>query len=85
MTTETQAPVAKIRDGSLEISIWENKTEKGTRYASDGVTRSYQVGEEWKKTRSLSNGELLRAARLHEMAYTKILELRAAAKETPAT
>jgi hypothetical protein len=78
MTTETKPPVAKIRDGNLEISIWENETEKGTRYAADGVIRSYKVGEEYKNTRSLSNGELLRAARLHELAYTKILELRAA-------
>jgi len=80
MTTENKAPIEKIRDGSLEISIWANQTEKGTRYAADGVTRSYKVGEDWKKTRSLSNGELLAAARLHELAYTKIQELRAADK-----
>ena len=80
MTTENKAPIEKIRDGSLEISIWANQTENGTRYAADGVTRSYKVGEDWKKTRSLSNGELLAAARLHELAYTKILELRAADK-----
>ena len=80
MTTENKAPVAKIRDQNLEISIWENETEKGTRYAVDGVTRSYKAGEEWKQTRSLSNSELLRAARLHELAYTKILELREANK-----
>ena len=72
MTNETQKPIAKIRDGALEISIWKNLTEIGTYYAADGVTRSYKVGEDWKKTRSLSNGELLAAARLHELAYTKI-------------
>ena len=80
MTNETQKPIATIRDKALEISIWKNQTEKGTRYAADGVTRSYKVGEDWKKTRSLSNGELLAAARLFELAYTKILELRAADK-----
>ena len=80
MTNETQKPIAKIRDGALEISIWANQTEKGTRYAADGVIRSYKVGEEWKQTRSLSNGELLKAARLHDLAYSKILELRDAEK-----
>ena len=81
MTNETQKPIAKIRDGALEISVWKNQTELGTYYAADGVTRSYKVGEDWKKTRSLSNGELLAAARLHKMAYTKILEFKAADKE----
>jgi len=28
MTTETKAPIEKIRDGSLEISIWANQTDK---------------------------------------------------------
>lgn len=48
MTTETnKEPIEKFRDGSLEISIWKNETEKGIRYATDGVTRSYKVGEDW--------------------------------------
>ena len=84
MTTETKPPVANFRDGFLEISIWENETENGTHYAVDGVIRSYKVGEDWKKTRSLSNGELLAAARLHKMAYTKILALKAADKQAAA-
>jgi hypothetical protein len=82
MTTKNKAPIEKIRDGSLEISIWANETEKGIRYAADGVIRNYRVGEEWSKTRSLSNGELLRAARLNELAYSRILELRQSDKAT---
>lgn len=85
MTTDNKAPIAKIRDRNLEISIWKNQTEKGIRYAADGVTRGYKVGEEWKKTRSLANGELLRAARLHQMAFDRILELEAEAKVKEAT
>ena len=80
MTTETKAPAARLRDGSLEIAIWANETEKGIRYSADGVTRSYKDGEEWKKTTSLSGREHLAAARLHELAYTKELELREEAK-----
>ena len=76
MTTETNTPAAKIRDGSLEVSIWKNETEKGIRYTVDGITRSYKLGDEWKKTKSLSNGEILRSARLLELAYTRITEFR---------
>ena len=84
MTNETQTPIEKIRAGALEISIWANQTENGIRYAADGVTRSYKVGEGWKKTRSLSNGELLVAAKLNEMAFEKTLELTAADKAAAA-
>ena len=84
MTNETQKPISKIRDGALEISIWGNQTEKGVRYSTNGVVRSYKEGDEWKKTWSLSGREHLASARLHEMAYTKILELRAADKEAAA-
>lgn len=82
MTNSTNnQPVATLRDGSLKASIWGNRKENGVRYSVE-LVRSYTDDEgKWHDTHSLSNGELLRAARLWERAYDRVLELRAADKE----
>ena len=83
MTNSNNPPVDRIKEGNLEIAIWANQTEKGTRYTTDGVVRSYTDAQgNWKKTRSLSNGEILRAARLLNLAYTRIGTLKVTEKET---
>lgn len=81
MTTQsTNGPIQTLRDGSLKASIWGNRNENGVRYSVD-LTRSYtdEAGV-WHDSRSLSNGELLRGARLLERAYDRVLDLRAAEK-----
>jgi len=73
MTTHKNHPVDTIRDGSLKATIWKNTTEKGNFY-SVNLTRSYK-GEDgnWNETDSFSGSELLRVARLAEIAYSEIL------------
>lgn len=79
-TTSTNGPIETLRDGSLKASIWGNRNENGVRYSVD-LTRSYTDEQGiWHDSRSLSNGELLRGARLLERAYDRVLDLRAADK-----
>jgi hypothetical protein len=79
-TTPTNRPIATLRDGSLKASVWGNPGESGVRYNVD-LVRSYTDEQgAWRDTRSLSGGELLRAARLLERAYERVLDLRAADK-----
>lgn len=79
MTTQpNNKPVDTLRDGSLKIAIWANDTEHGVRYSTSGIVRSYKdKSDQWQETRDLSNGELLKAARLLNLAYDRIAELRA--------
>lgn len=79
MTTQSNnKPVDTLRDGSLKIAIWKNDTEHGVRYSTGGVVRSYKdKSDQWQETRDLSNGELLKAARLLNLAYDRIAVLRA--------
>ena len=78
MTTPSNTkPVDTIRDGNLKIAIWKNDTEHGVRYSTSGIVRSYKdKSDVWQETRDLSNGELLRAARLLNLAYDRTAELR---------
>ncbi len=82
MTTPTKnQPVETLRDGSLKISIWRNQSAKGIRYSTGEVIRSYKdQNEKWQDTRYLSNGEILKAARLLNLAYDRILQMRTADK-----
>ena len=81
-TLPNNGPTDTLRDGNLKASIWGNRNESGAWYSVD-LTRSYtdEAGG-WHDSRSLSNGEILRGARLLERAYDRVLELRAADKAT---
>lgn len=84
VTTKKQ-PVLTLRDGSLKASVWGNRKEERVFYSVE-LVRSYKDAEgNWHDTSSLSNGELLRAARLLERAYDRVLELRMADKSAEVT
>jgi len=75
-------PLATLRDGSLKVSIWGNRNEKGIFYSAD-LVRSYTDEQgNWHDTRSLPFSVLLRAARLLELTYGRSLELRAESNAT---
>lgn len=80
MTTSktNNPPVDEIRDGLLTIAIWKNETEHGYRYSAGSIVRSYKDDQDqWKETGYLSNGDILKASRLLDTAYGRILELKA--------
>lgn len=79
-TLSTNKPIQTLRDGSLKASIWGNRNENGVRYSVDLVRSYTDEAGSWHDSRSFSNGELLRGARLLQLAYDRVLELRAADK-----
>lgn len=80
MTKQSNKPANTLRDGNLKAVIWANPSEKGVRYSVE-LVRSYKgENDEWHDTHYLSNGELLRGARLLGQAYDNILGLRAQQK-----
>lgn len=76
-TTSNNKPVATLRDGALKVSIWGNRNEKGVFYSADLVRSYTDEAGDWHDSRSFSGGDLLRAARLLNLAYDQIGELRA--------
>jgi len=77
MTTHSNTPVDTIRDGSLKATIWMNPKENGNFYSVQ-ITRSYKDEQgNWHDTDSFSGSELLRVARLANIAYDEVLIHRA--------
>jgi hypothetical protein len=75
-TTESaKPPVAKLRLGLINASIWEHSTENGT-FHSVTFERRYRDGQgEWHSTHSYDGSDLLALAKLADQAHTKIAEL----------
>jgi len=50
-------PVDTVRVGAVQLSIWENKTAKGT-FKSVTVDKSYKDGENWKRCKTFKMQDL---------------------------
>lgn len=72
--TEKTKPVAKVKQGLIEASIWKNETKKGPRY-SVTFTKHYKKGDQWKSTASFGPDDLLTLAQVASLAHTRIFEL----------
>jgi hypothetical protein len=78
MTNQTNSnePIARLKDGYLQVAIWRNTSEQGRNfYSVSKLKRTYKEDGNYKETDSLSGTQLLQAARLLELAYTRIREL----------
>jgi len=76
--SEKNLPAATIRDRSLKAVIWGNPAGEhdSIRYSVE-LSAGYKTAEgEWKDTKSFNESELLRVARLAQLAFDKIGELR---------
>lgn len=72
-TTQTTPPAQTLRDGALFAKIWRNTSEKGTFYSVQ-LGRTFTDGQgQIQSSDSFSNGELLRIARLAQVAYDEVL------------
>ena len=72
-TNPNTPPANTLRDGALFAKIWRNTSEKGTFYSVQlGRTYSDDQGN-LRDSGSFSNGELLRIARLTQIAYDEVL------------
>lgn len=75
-TAQKKRPVEEHRDGRLKAAIWENSGDKGKIY---NTTLSYSYRDKegaWRDTNSIPGHELLKAARLAEMAYASVQRLK---------
>lgn len=80
---EDRRPKVRHRDGLVEVAIWEKDTDEGLVYNTER-TRSYRDEEgKWKKTHSIPERDLLKAARLDQKAYESIARLRQQAQDGP--
>ena len=70
-------PVARLKDGLLQIAIWKNQSENGRPfYSTSALQRSYKDDAgTYQETTSLSGTQLLQAQRLYGLAYDKVREL----------
>ncbi|MFI4854689.1 MAG: hypothetical protein ACIAQF_06890 [Phycisphaerales bacterium JB065] len=70
-------PATALSDGSIRATIWKNQGEKGPFY-SVRITRTYtDEKDNYHDSDSFSGSELLRVARMAQLAYDHTLALRA--------
>ncbi len=73
MNTSENQPAQRLTDGKLKATIWRNRTEKGNRYSVQ-LNRIFEdKSGKLQNTDSFSGSELLRIARLAQIAYDEIL------------
>jgi hypothetical protein len=74
-------PVAKLRLGLIQASLWERSTDKGTFYSVTFERRYRNAQSEWASTYSYDGDDLLLLAKLADQAHTEIMKLRAVKAE----
>lgn len=73
MSNATQ-PIQTLRDGNIQLAIWENISENGAFY-SITLNRSYKDADgNYKNTTSFSGNDLLKINQLSSHAYMLIKE-----------
>jgi len=57
---DIKRPVIKVKDGTVSIAKWENKTKDGKSFYNYTIDVSYfdDAAKEWKKTNSLNKTQL---------------------------
>lgn len=84
MNTTNDRPIDTIRDGSLKATIWKNFGENGNFYSAT-ITRTWRDDQDnYHDSDSFSGTELLRVARLANLVYDKLAELRSADRQEAA-
>lgn len=67
----SNAPVHKVKVGSVEVAIWANESEKyGTSYSFSAPTKNYKNKDgDWKKTTNLKSSEALNAIVCYQKCF----------------
>lgn len=73
-TEKKTAPTQKVKVGSIQVAIWENKGEKGT-FQSITMERTYTTdnGKTFEHTNSLRKNDLPKAILALQKAYEKLV------------
>ena len=82
--SETKPPVAKLRLGLIQATIWERTTDKGTFHSVTFERRYRDAKGEWHSSQSFDKGHLLTLAKLADQADTEISRLTASQREQAA-
>jgi len=67
-------PVETFRRGNIEAAVWKNNGEKGV-YYNVTFNRTYREGDEVKNSPSFGQHDLLRVARVADLADQYIFSL----------
>jgi hypothetical protein len=51
-------PDDSFKEGALDFAIWANQSDDGKIHYSVAVEENYKVGDEWKKSKSISERNL---------------------------
>jgi hypothetical protein len=70
-------PVARLRIGLVNASIWERTANEDNFYSVSFERRYRDAQGNWQSTHSYSADDLLSLAKLADQAHTEILKLRA--------
>ncbi len=90
MSTNTQTksneagkpPVAKLRLGLINASIWQRTTSESDTFYSVSFERRYKDAQDnWQSTHSYNADDLLVLAKLADQAHTEIAKIRAGATD----
>jgi hypothetical protein len=74
-TDSAKPPVAKLRLGLINASIWERATENSTFHSVTFERRYRDAKGEWHSTHSYDVSDLLTLAKLADHAHTEINRL----------
>ena len=80
-TDTARPPVHKLRDGLLNIAVWERVSTEGNCFYSVTFDRRYNRDGKWASTQSLGEDDLLSTAELLRQAYQEIKNLRSPARD----
>jgi hypothetical protein len=79
--SNTTKPAAHVTLHPVRAAIWRNEHD-GQAFYSVTIQRSYKDAKgKWKSSDSLNESDLLVAAKVLDLAHTKIFELRAADRQ----
>jgi hypothetical protein len=71
-TDKAKKPAEKFRDGTIEVAVWRNESEKGPWFSAT-ASRSFKQGEEWKQSDSFGKDDILPLCKLLDQAHSWIL------------
>ena len=76
MSEEKKMPIARVRNGNVQLAIWENEVKEGKeirKFNTVTMDRSYKDSkDEWQKSNSFNVEDIPKLISCLEAAYRKI-------------
>lgn len=65
-------PAHEIKLANIRATIWSNQNDRGDRWFSVSIIRTYRDGDQWKDANSFGRDDLPLVSKVGEMAYAWI-------------